>query len=279
MIILDLSQILYANIAVQANKSKDLLTEDFIRHLALTSIRKHKMAFSKEYGKLVIACDGRNSWRKAVFPFYKANRKKSREETGLDWKMIFAATDKIITELQETFPYTVIRIDTAEADDVIAVLCGYVPEPILIVSEDKDFIQLHRDFYPQVRQYNPVKSSFLNHPDPKSYLYEHIVRGDTGDGIPNIKSGDNWLVIGQRQGRITSKQLEKWRNGDIMSSMEERNYKRNEQLIDLKHVPLDIKEKILEDFESQKDKKAKGLFQYFTKHRLKMLMENINDFN
>lgn len=274
ILIIDLSQVLYAAIAVHANKKGFDLDEGFIRHLALNSIRANKMKFS-EYDEVVIACDGRHSWRKDVFPYYKAHRKKAREESGMDWRLIFESTQRIIDELNEVFPYRVIQIDRAEADDVIATICHNSDKNIMIVSEDKDFIQLHNE---KVRQWNPVKKTFLKHPNPSEYLYEHIIRGDGGDGIPNIRSDDNSFVIGQRQGRITEKMIHKWKNGDILTAYQERNFKRNEQLIDLTCIPDDIKNQIWNEYQAQSNKISKNLFQYFMKHKLKVLMESINDF-
>jgi 5'-3' exonuclease len=256
--------------------------ENMLRHMILNSIRSYKLKYTEEYGKnFVIACDNTNIWRKQIFPYYKANRKKNRDSSILDWSSIFESLNKIRQELKDFFPYTVIDIQTAEADDIIACICKKYSEEekILILSGDKDFIQLHK--FKNVSQYDPVRKKTISHPNPEKYLQEHIIRGDSGDGVPNFLSSDNCLVIGERQKSVTEKKLQEWLNQDPVLFCTEvmlRNYRRNQQLIDLSFVPSDIFDKVVESYEQQKNKKAKDLMNYFVKNRLKNLTENIGDF-
>jgi hypothetical protein len=276
---------------MQIGNSKNAeVEENMLRHMILNSLRSYKQKYSEEYGKIVIACDNKNYWRKQIFPFYKANRKKSRDESGLDWRVIFESLHKIRSEIKEYFPYTVIEIETAEADDVIASLCkkfGVLEETmafeqvekILILSGDKDFIQLQK--YKNVSQYDPVRKKTITHPNPSSYLREHIIRGDVGDGVPNFLSSDNCLVIGERQKSVTEKKLNDWLKQEPKMFCTEvmlRNFKRNEQLIDLSFVPEELYVKITESYEQQKNKKSNNLMNYFMVNNLKNLTENIGDF-
>lgn len=266
------------------NHTNAQVDEGIVRHMVLNSIRMYKTKFGPEYGKMVIACDATNYWRRQLFPYYKANRKKSQAASDLDWKAIFECLNKIRDELTEYFPYTTIRIDTAEADDVIASLCkeyGNTSEKILILSGDKDFAQLQR--YMNVRQYNPVLKKFVTCNDPDKFLKEHIIKGDSGDGIPNILSDDNCLVTGVRQKPITQKKLDDWVNKfpeEFCSTLTQlRNYKRNQQLIDLNMIPDDVYKQIIDSYTAQMDKKASpNLMNYFIINRLKNLMENMNEF-
>ena len=259
------------------------IEEDLVRHMVLNSIRMYNQKFKQEYGEMIIACDNRKYWRREVYPYYKANRKKARDASDLDWNAIFDAMSKIRAELNEYFPYRVIDVDGAEADDVIGTLVhkygNDFATPILILSADKDFIQLHA--YMNVKQYDPIRKKFISHNNPTLYIKEHIIKGDAGDGIPNFLSPDNCLVVGSRQKPITTKKLEQW----LMQSPEEfcdenmlRNYKRNEQLIDLSHIPEDIKTRVISEFEAQKEKSRSKLFNYFITFKLKNLMENIGEF-
>jgi len=259
--------------------------ESLIRHMALNSLRSYKTKFSEKYGEMVIACDGYKYWRKEVFPYYKANRKKDRDSSALDWNKIFEALNRIREELKETFPYRVINTPRAEADDIIAVLCdeyGYfVSDPTLIISGDKDFIQLQK--YPAINQYDPIRKKWINDKNPEKYLNEHIISGDVGDGIPNVLSSDDCLALGKKQSSLTAKRKEALAKGDYSSlplteEIIKRNIARNKQLIDMTEIPQDVKEEILQQFRDQEGKKPKDLFGYFVKHKLKNLMTSIGDF-
>jgi 5'-3' exonuclease len=284
IIIVDLSQVMLSNLMVQLGNHKNAqIEENMVRHMVLNSLRSYRSKFRKEYGELVIACDGKRYWRKEIFPYYKANRKKNREDSELDWKLVFECFEKIRGELKETFPYPVIEIERAEADDVIASLCkryGGSDEKILILSGDKDFKQLqHHD---NVTQYDPVRDRYLVEKNPAAFLREHIISGDTGDGIPNILSNDNCLVIGERQKSVFKKKLEEWLKCSdptlFCNEIMLRNYKRNEQLIDLHNIPENIYNEVLLSYHDQEGKKAKNLLSYFMAHRLKNLTEMIGDF-
>ena len=160
--------------------------EGMVRHMVLNAIRSYKQKFSHEYGEMIIACDNTNYWRKQIFPYYKANRKKAIEKSELNWKDIFECMNKIRAELKEFFPYKVIDVESAEADDIIGTLTREFSSElnngvkILILSGDKDFIQLH--VYPNVSQYDPVRKKWIKHEDPERFLHEHILKGDAGDG-------------------------------------------------------------------------------------------------
>lgn len=281
MIILDLSQVMLSNIMMQlGNHTNAEIEEGMVRHMVLNSIRSYKTKFGAEYGELVIACDNKNYWRRQLFPYYKANRKKNQEASEVNWKAIFECLNKIRAELKDVFPYRVIDIESAEADDIIGTLCreyGDTNEKILILSGDKDFIQLQR--YLNVRQYDPVRKKFISHNNPDKFLFEHILKGDAGDGIPNVLSNDNCMVVGERQRPLTQKKIDSLVN--IAASFDHpvfRNYKRNEQLIDLTKIPAHISEQILESYKNQEGKKPNGLMDYFIANRLKNLMENVGEF-
>ena len=283
MILLDFSNIIVGSIMV-AHKVPDeeRFGEDFIRHLVLNSIRSYRNKYKNKYGEIVICTDFHSSWRKEVFPFYKAHRKVAREkqkvEKGMDWSALFDTISKIIVEIDTFFPYKVIRVPHAEGDDVIAVLSRAFKEKSLIISSDKDFSQLYK--YNWVRQFSPMKQKMINGIDPIEYLKEHIIRGDKGDGIPNILSADDCIVNGVRQKPISKKKVANWLVQDPHDFNDEMKsgWIRNKILIDFDLIPKNITEAILEQYNSEKKYQQGQLTNYFIKNRLKYLMENMGDF-
>jgi len=285
VIIVDLNQVMLSNLLMQlGNHTNAQLEENMVRHMILNSLRSYRQKFSQEYGELVIACDNTNYWRKQVFPYYKANRKKNIENSELDWKALFECLNKIRAELKEYFPYRVIDVESAEADDIIATLVTKFStelntgEKILILSGDKDFIQLH--VYPNVSQYDPTRKKWIKHDDPERYLHEHVLKGDAGDGVPNVLSPDNVFVVGDRQRPLTAKKMEKIMGTELeeMETSLARNYSRNVQLIDLSFTPDSIREKVMEQFEAQKDRDRSKLLNYFIANKLKNLTEHLSEF-
>jgi hypothetical protein len=283
MIIVDLSQVMISNLMVQlGNHTNTEVEEDLLRHMVLNSIRSYNQKFKNEFGEMIIACDAGNNWRKQLFPYYKANRRKNREKSELNWTHIFDVLGKVREELKEYFPYRVIQIDGAEADDIIGTLAakfGDTSEKILIMSGDKDFVQLQR--YMNVKQYDPVQKKWRTTNDPDRFVKEHIMRGDTGDGVPNFLSADNTFVVGARQKPISQKKLDAWIHLDPSEFCDEnmlRGYKRNQQLVDLTFVPENLRVQVLEEYEAQAGKGRSKLFNYFIEKRLKNLLESINEF-
>lgn len=282
MIILDFNQVAIANLMVQGTRNLEI-NENLLRHMILNSIRMNRVKFASEYGEMVIACDATDNWRKKYFPYYKANRKVSRDESSVDWKEMFRILNQIREEISEYFPYPTIRVETAEADDIIATLCHehgreLGGDPILILSGDKDFQQLQR--YSNVDQYDPTRKRWIRCSDPDRFLLEHILKGDASDGIPNVLSSDDTFVAKARQKPLRSKFLDTVMNEGIKSLDEDvkRNYLRNHMLIDLNNVPNDIAAQALYMYEEQSNKGRDKLFNYFIKYKLKNLTECITEF-
>lgn len=276
MIILDLQQVMLSNLLVSLGHmhTSVKIEENLLRHMILNSIRSNISKF-KNHGKLVIACDSREYWRRNVFPYYKAHRKKNRDKIDLDWSKVFEILGAVKNELKEYFPYPTVEVTGAEADDIIAVLCRHTTEPTLILSADKDFVQLHNKL---VTQYDPIKKKAVKSDNPQTYLKEHVLRGDAGDGIPNVLSDDNCFVLGERQKPLTQKKLVELlsKEDTILNSL--KNYHRNKQLIDFTMIPADIEAAILQEFENQSDKDRSKLMTYFIKFKLKNLMSSLSDF-
>ena len=282
MIIVDINQIMISNLMVQINgRDAPELNEDLVRHMVLNSLRAHNKKFRKEYGKMVIACDSSNVWRREVFPNYKAGRKANRAKSEHDWTLIFDIISKVKNEIKAFLPYKVIEIDTAEADDIIAVLCRGTTEKVLILSGDKDFIQLQNTNNDRIKQYNPVLNKFVGKDEnPSLYIKEHILKGDRSDGIPNVLSDDNVFVEGRRQKPLSKKRINSWIEEISMTFTEEeqRNYNRNRTLIDLSCVPQTLEDKINNEFLNVKVATRDKILGYFINKKLKTLIESIDEF-
>ena len=281
-----MNQIAVANLMMNLNmnKSKEV-DEDTVRHMILNSIRMYRQEYKEEYGEPVLTWDSKHSWRKDYFPQYKAGRRKGREKSSLDWDKIFTVLNNIKQEIKENLPYKNLEVYGAEADDIIGVLIKdpkkWFTEKRMIISGDKDFIQLQK--YPFVQQWSPITKKSINGYDPNVYIQEHILKGDTSDGIPNVLSPDNTFTDGLRQRPLSRKKIETWvgentKNIPSWNDEVKRNYQRNSMLIDLSNTPDDIETKILEDYKNAPSGNRKKLLNYFIKNRLKTLTESIGEF-
>jgi len=289
MILIDYSQVCVASILAFSSdlkKTSDSNKIDLIRHVALNSIKSYKKKFGKEFGDIVIACDGRNYWRKEFFSNYKGLRKKAREESDLDWKVIFDTLSEIREDIKSYFHYKVIHVDRCEADDVIGVLVETTQEfgkcePVMIVSSDKDFKQLHA--YDNVKQFSPMlkKQIVVNKKELQAWLIEHIVKGDAGDGVPNIMSKDDVFMIGERQKSVSAKRLQEFNDNGFnacKNDEERRNWHRNSTLVDFKYIPEDVKQTIIEAFEVEPKGDKNAIMNYLIKNKCRNLLNEIEEF-
>ncbi len=282
MIIFDYQQIAISNLMEQIGSSKSSVDENLVRHMILNTIRTYVKKFRESHGpEVVIACDNKNYWRREIFPHYKAGRKKARAASGHDWSSIFESLNKIREELKENSPYKVIDVEGAEADDIIGILVRKysINEKIMILSSDKDFAQLQR--FPNVEQFSPIMKKYVKEPFPLVQLKQLIIRGDKGDGIPNILSSDDVFVSGGRQKPITEAKIIKWLNQDAKEFCDDemlRNYSRNETLIDLTKIPESITKDILNKYETVKGKTKQEFMNYMIANRLKNLIEVAHEF-
>ena len=287
MILVDLNQVLLSGLMAQIASQKGVkLEEGLIRHMILNIIRTHLKTFRKEYGEVVLCSDNRKYWRKEFFPFYKAGRKKTREKSDLDWHLIFDMLSKFKQELRDNFPYKVVDVEGAEADDIIGTLVPrhIMHENLLIISSDGDFLQLQmyngRSEF-TVKQYNPAQKKFLISENPISELKEKIIRGDKGDGIPNVLSVSDCFVRDIRQTPINKAKLDKLMEKDY-GEWEDENarigYSRNQTLIDLRNIPGDIREKIINSYEETKPAPKGKILDYLIANKLKSLIDVIEEF-
>lgn len=299
-ILIDLSQVAlgacYAfkeQLNTHATKQDREQAVNIVRHVILSQLKYYNTTYKQQYGKLIICCDGKNYWRKKVFPYYKANRKNMRSKIDLDWPLVFETINQTIADLHENFMFPVIRVDYAESDDVIATLSKYFQDheymsnplveqrqPILIVSSDKDFIQLQK--YNNVHQISPVTKREITDPDPVRYLDEKCIIGDRGDSICNVLSDDDTYVNDlKKSNRLTKKKIDAlieqgYDNCD--DPVIKRNWKRNKVLIDFEYIPEKISQRIIEQYQQPVLGTKQKIFDYLIKHQCNILLNDITAF-
>ena len=281
MILVDLNQVLISNLLAQTRGKSDIKpNKEMIRHMVINSLRGFNLKFKEQYGTMVLCADAGDPWRRDIYPNYKHARRKGRVDSATDWDNIFNCITEIKNEIAENFPYVMMYIEKAEADDIIgALVFNHSNEPIMIISGDKDFIQLQSNT--NVKQYSPIQKVFVGEGlDPKKFLHEQIIKGDRSDGIPNILSPDDIFLTGEKQRPINKKRLEEWANvSNIpLGSETSKYYERNKQLIDLSCMPKELERTIINTYREYKIPNRSKLLPYFMQHKLKALMTNIGDF-
>ena len=290
MILIDFTQIAIGSLMVAINRGDQEVDDTLVRHLVLNNLRYYRSRFTEKYGELVICCDSKHYWRRDYFPNYKANRKKDRASSGYDWDFIFTTLNNVRDEIKEHFPYKVLEVYGAEADDIIAILIKKDKggDDNIIISSDKDFIQLHGL---HVKQYSPVSKKLIDNTNPLEYLREHIIKGDRSDGVPNVLSPDDTFTESKRQKPIRKTMLitlteamDKWEPKDLFQLAKcnrdtwVRNWQRNETLINLDKIPNDIRDEILREFNNAPTGDRSKLFNYFVEKKLNNLIQSIGDF-
>ena len=275
-----MNQISLASVMMHLNMNKTTKPdENMVRHMILNSMRMYRTKFKDEYGQLVLCYDSKQYWRRDYFPQYKAGRRKTRKDSNLEWDSIFECLNSIKQELKDYFPYKHLEVYGAEADDIIAALClelEFDNGKTLILSGDKDFIQLQK--YKNVSQFSPITKKFVNGVDPELYLKEHILKGDTSDGVPNVLSPDHTFTEGLRQRPLGKKKMTVFMENGFPTTEIERNFERNEKLIDLSKSPKDLYIKCLEEYKSAPEGDRSKLLNYFIQKRLSNLTESIGEF-
>ena len=279
MILVDMSQIMMANIMMQMHMSKKSEPdENMVRHMVLNSLRMYRTRFLSEFGEMVLCYDSKHYWRRDYFPEYKHSRRKNRGTDDKDWDAIFECLNNIKDEVKTHMPYKSVEVYGAEADDIIATLCKkYKDQKTMIISGDKDFIQLQK--YNNVSQYSPITKKMVNGHNPDTYIKEHILKGDSSDGVPNVLSPDHTFVEGLRQRPLSKKKIEAWIKSETgMSDEVKRNYQRNHKLINLDNTPEDLQKSILDTFNEAPYGDRSKILTYFIENKLKELTDSIGDF-
>lgn len=295
IILSDFSQMVISSVAATAKEFRCAEEKDLIKHIALNQLLALKKRFK---GKMILCCDGKNYWRKSEFKWYKGHRKHKRDSNFLNWDVVFETLNELIEELSENFPYVVLKVDGAEADDIIASLVKYFsenevintglidePQQIIIASTDSDFQQLQK--YKNVSQWNNVSKKMIVCKNPKEYLIEHICLGDVGDNIPSIVNNDTLAEDRANNIATRAKPFKSIRLKDFiingydacLTEEEQRNYRRNEKLIDFDFIPNTVYNTIINTYKTYEIKGTKAkVFNYLNSHRMKLLLNFAADF-
>lgn len=203
MILIDFSAIAYQSMYSAVAVTKPSVTGDgkyctadfapFMVFRTLETIFETQQRFSN-CGDVVLCLDGDSSanWRKTVYPMYKSSRPVQRQQSQINFTEVFNTISELTGILNEASPYKVVRAKEAEGDDVIMVLAKELPGPTMIVSADKDLIQMQR--YPGIQQYSPMTQKFVTcetkHEESlDDWLLEHVVLGDATDDVPRVVDG------------------------------------------------------------------------------------------
>ncbi len=301
MLVIDFSQVVISNAQVQLGKelkSPKPEVNNLIKHLFFSQLLRYKKMFP-DSGQVVIACDGRNYWRKEFFPYYKGQRKLIKDNDGFDWDFLYKCMDELKADIQVNFPYKLIQVDRAEADDVIAVLAKYSqtnelvteglfdgePQEFAIISTDNDFGQLQK--YKNVRQYAPMLKKMVKNPRPMDYVIEHICEGDAGDNVPNIVTDDQWAKDRTDGIKVRAKSFMKDRQPEFnkkgidacANEQERANWIRNRTLVDFDYIPKDVSEEIIHTYNTVEVKGSKmKIMNYLMANRMKLLMQSLGEF-
>ena len=244
----------------------------YTKFLILNGLMRNIQKFKPT--KVIIASDARNYWRKNVYPEYKAQRKAAREKSKVNFDEFFQVYNKFMEDLQEAFQnFMFLKIDTCEADDIIAVLTKekYKSSNVINISTDHDFYQLMKQ--KNYKQFDPIKKKIVEHINPERELVMKILIGDKSDNIPAVKP---------KCGPATAaKMIEEGLDVSIVNQSIQDNFDRNKALIDFDMIPEEIKTKIIREYESYIINTFNGskVFNFFIKHRISFFIENMTEFS
>jgi hypothetical protein len=228
--------------------------------------------------EVVLAVDDPNSWRKSYFSRYKESRKSKREKQELDWKFVFNEMDSYLRDLKHHMPFKVIKVRSAEADDVIAVIAQTMSsgEKCVISSNDEDYLQLCSK---KVKIWNPTKRKFVHHNRPRQFLLEKILMGQSKDDIFNVKTPSDYPV-GKRKPPMGPETVKKVLAGDVKKWLRENdyvgNFKRNQVLIDFNHIPVTIKNRVLDAYDQYNFPPPKNIYPFFKKYKMRGYQEDFH---
>lgn len=231
-LIFDLSNIMYiSGYRVPSLDNQDLAV-DLLIEQADNLMRRIYRSFEPD--QVVLACDSAHYWRRDIFPAYKGHRELT------DLKIIVKAALKKYKQQKAKLCY---ECEGAEADDLVYGFTKYLPGNKVIVSSDKDFIQLISD---RVALYCPKMNQYRRCPSDQAFeLFLKCIRGDRGDNIPSAYP------------RVQQKRLQKafqcekalrdlFKVAHPEGGTVREHYLKNKMLIDLSCVPHDVESRVRE---------------------------------
>ncbi|UNA02346.1 RNaseH [Serratia phage SP1] len=297
-LLFDMSQIALAA-ALQNFEDKEPVSTTMVRHIVLNSIKYNLKKFRAKYPNVILAFDNHEGgyWRRKYGWYYKKTRAEGREESQWDWEGYFTAMNKLVEEFPRFMPYYSLSIPGVEADDTIGVLTERLAlqgHPIMIVSSDGDYTQLHK--FKEVKQWSPMHKKLVHvkNGSARMDLFHKLLKGDRKDSVASVRvRNDFWArrIDGERTPAMKAKVIEDCAAADgydqIESILKEaypkdlnliERFKENEIMIDMSKMPTDIKQSILDKFEQYNLAPRSRIYSYFVKCGLAKLMNNINEF-
>ena len=282
-------------------------------HIMFNSINKCWREFDGNH--IVLCLEGR-SWRKDFYEPYKANRRVIMDSRSVreqeDDELYFEAYDDMIKFFSEKTNVSVVRCETAEADDMIATWIQQHPDDNhFIVSTDSDFYQL---LAPNVTQYNGTtdqvvtlegwkdlksgeevidkKTKAPKTPiEPEWVLFEKCVRGDSSDNVfsayPGARLKGTKNKTGMREAfddresggyNFNNFMLQRWVDHEGDEHRVRNDYERNRILIDLTMQPDEIKELCIQRMnEGKSNEPVQNIGIHFMKFCAKWNLQRMSD--
>ena len=266
----------------QINNQDELL--DFWRHTLFNSILTKKKIIKPD--EIVLAIDSK-SWREDYFPYYKARRKIKKQQDEIDYQFFYDASNKMIEEIKQYFPWKVIKENSCEGDDILTILAYelHKENEIVLLSSDKDIKQLL--VLNNVSFYSYRNDQFESVDNPLEYSLRLILGGDFGDDIPNVLSdSDTFITEGKRQKQCGSKKVDKILEEGITEFIErnklQENWKRNKTLIELSEqtIPENLWNNVLTQYKMYDNVKPDfiNILTFLQNNNLRSLQDKIEEF-
>lgn len=274
--LVDLSNVVWVTRHGNLGKNPEEYAAELIFHRSLEKIITCAKKFKAD--GILIACDGSDgSWRKKIYPEYKANRDKERD---IFFDEVKETMDRLYTFFNEATNIPAIKVDGAEADDIIAVASRLTPHDSVIISTDKDFVQLidHK-----TSLYSFSQDIMRTTEDPDYELFLKCIRGDRGDNItsayPRVR--ETKLKEAWENPLEMANLLETVRKEDGLKVADV--YNRNRVLIDLNNIPDEIIEEIGSAIIEAASKPNKYNYvetvRYLAEMELKTLAADVNSYS
>lgn len=249
----------------------------------------------KPVDEIILACDGKDSWRKLLFDRYKGDREKKRRD-DIDWDTLFAQLNSFIQDIKQHIPFKVIKVNRAEADDVIAVLCNNIKKHTIIMSNDSDFLQLQSS---TTSVYNPTKGEYLWLTEDKDvFLSKLCLKGQSKDNIFNAKTPSDYpeelrkpplgektadkIIENGLNDFLDSKQTINKKYTDVDGNEQiydvdfypRGNFDRNQKLINFDNIPKIVVDRILQTYYSYEMPDPGNMYSFFERQGWTSFLES-----
>lgn len=250
----------------------------------------------RDVEEVILAIDDTNSWRKSFYKRYKESRKEKKKESKIDWSELYTMMNSLISELKHYMPFKVIKVKSAEADDIIGVLVKKFKNKCVIIARDEDYFQCfgrnkNLVIYDPISQKKYTKEDF---PDVKKFLMKLIFCGQAKDDIPNIITPNDWGLTESTKGKkrpgFGEKSFEKIQD-DVKNFIDNgyknkyygevnlrENLRRNRILIDFDKIPNTVVDRILSAYNrSHNLPPLNNIYLWFEKYQMRSFIEDVHN--